>query len=199
MKIIFGFFTFFIVVFFSFMGCTLPYSDKTQSYDDTIISFYTNEDSNTIAIIGTKYHYIFTSQPTHVSSMFHAQKLLHYGPGNFNIDFTKEANERIAANMYFSFDDATLNEEQKVWLLSHNFYKLERKDNQKTTYEGSIYFEGKRYRSSSEISTKITLLKNPMAVKVIESDTSPTTTTSTPLIFQDNLLELNNQILYYLF
>jgi len=180
------------------MGCTLPYNNN--SYQEEILAFYMDEDANNLAILGKEYHYIFHLKDKRNIDVLKAKQLLNYTANDLHLTLYRMNNNNISAHINLDFNKNNLNEEQISWLESHQFYQLEHKNGEvENLYTGNFSFSGKAYLSSIDINKKIKKINNSFFLDVEDSEDKILEPSKTPLIYQDNQLELNSYILYPFF
>ncbi|CAA6809456.1 MAG: Unknown protein [uncultured Sulfurovum sp.] len=126
-----------IIVTLLFTSCASKFV-STPTYDDTITSFLITKDSNTLAVIGDKYHYIFNIDDKLKSFLLSKNKK--YFTASFHY-FKVDLNETVTGNYQINY---TVGDTQKItnkWLKKHDFKTL----NSESYYIKKGKIKGKRY------------------------------------------------------
>ncbi len=195
MKKLFIIFSLLSIAIFSYTGCTMPY--KNYTFQEKILSYYLDEDDETLVIIGEKYHYICTIDNENDRAFFAAQALLQYDADGLGLDILRQANNDLSVSMHATFTKSTLTSEQIAWLDTHMFNASTYDDD--TYYARDLLFSGKAYTSKAEINAHVSLLPRTFNISVNDENDNIATPPASPLLYQDMHLELNHEILMPLF
>ena len=196
MKKIFIPFIIIAISIFSSINCSYPYDNKIESYKETIISFYTTEDKDKLLILGEKYYYTLNLKSRGIN-LIKAQAIVDYKREDLEISLHIQSDQTVSGSFSLTLDGDRLNEEQKTWLETHDFYQTLRKDgNNDNLYHGGFHTDGKRYQSNSNINSNIKKFPKPIKVKVTEMDDFTEPIKKFPLIIEDEMLVGVDIILY---
>ena len=198
MKKIFIPFIIISIAIFSSINCSYPYDNKIENYKETIISFYTTEDKDRLLILGQKYNYLlsFRSEERGINFL-KAQKIVDYKPEDLEISIHIQSDQTLSVNFSLVLDGDNLNEEQKTWLMTHDFYQTLRKDgNNDNLYHGGLSANGKRYESDSNINSSIKKFSKSIKVKVTEAEYFEEPSRKLGLMMEGEMISWENIILY---
>ena len=153
-------------------------------YNETIISFYINNNTSQIAFMGTKYHYILKDYNQRFAEVMEAKKFLKLSQENLKIN-TKTSKTRPRVNIQVSveFPIDSLSAKQIIWLKNHAFKALllpitieEPLGMVPLPHKGKIigyvkkfHLDGKRYFANKEVNHRLEKLDKPLILQIDES------------------------------
>lgn len=200
MKKIFIAITALAIVIFSSLGCMQrPPLEITQdiwennkeqvntSYDDLIVSFYTNKKGNELVFLGERYHYIFDKGSEEFSELLKSKDFLNLKQKNFEIEASLDTKDNRVVELKISsfIPNSNISNTQKDWLITHKFmprdkpiYVGQEPDplyvsrpiyRHITVYQKSFFMKGTRYIANSEVNKKAIKLKQARRLQIIAS------------------------------
>lgn len=161
-------------------------------YNETIISFYVNNNTSEIAFMGTKYHYILKDYNQRFTEIMEAKKLLNLSQKNLQITTsTVKDRPRVSSRIKVKFDLNSLNEKQLLWLKAHGFSPLvlppkvrykepkegmlvvdlepKLKELKVIAYTKEFSLDGKRYYANKDVNHRLDKLNKPLNLQIDES------------------------------
>jgi len=172
------------VVWFSSFGCMTKdlWSGGSVhgSYNDEVISFYLSPKKSTVIFMSDKYHYIFNQNTDKFIEVLKNRDFLNLQQENLIIQPTVffDRKNRTYVNIHISFNEKTITEEQRVFLINHGFTRgydmseLQAQIGQKvpTTSNTILYMnnyniEGTRYLANRDVNNRAYKLKQPIFLK----------------------------------
>ncbi len=188
------------MVIFSSLGCMqrAPFEitqgvwsdDKDRvntSYDDLIISFYTNKTGDELVFLGEKYHYIFNQGSKEFAELLKSKDFLNLKQKNFHVEASLDTKDnRVVELKIISFiPNSDISKEQRAWLATHKFIPRDKRNyvaqepdplyvsrpvyNNITVYQKSFFMKGTRYIANAEVNKKAIKLKQSRRLHVIGS------------------------------
>jgi len=166
----FQLFTLVTVIWFSSMGCVtknLWKNTNSKPYAETIIAFYSHPQKNEIIFIGQKYHYIFNQGTSELNEVLKVRELLGLNQKNLSINTYTDADNgsTIHTDIRITFEEQSLNKQQRLWLTSHNFLHPALRV---PVITKSFSLTGKRYKANSKVNNHAIKLQLPIKLQVYE-------------------------------
>ena len=173
------------VVWFSSFGCMTKGlwesgGSVRGSYHDEIVSFYISPKNSTVIFMSDKYHYILNQNTDNFIEILKNREFINLQQENLTIYPTLHIDEknRINVNIYISFNEKKITENQRVFLIKHGFTRgydmkeLQAQIGQKVPrssntilYMNNYTTNGTRYLANREVNSRAYKLKQPLFLK----------------------------------